>query len=73
MVGSQGEHDAPAHGVGDQSLEEPTTLVLVLAQGEGLLGLVDEHDRVQSHSGGGERVHRVAPGGEDGRVGAVAS
>ena len=47
MVGSQGEDDAPALGVGDQSLEEPTTLVLVLAQGEGLLGLVDEHDRVR--------------------------
>ena len=44
-----------------------------LAQGEGLLGLVDEHDRVRSHSGGGERVHRVAARGEHDRVGAVAS
>ena len=62
VVGPQGEYDAPASGLGDECVEEPLPLVLVLTERERILGLVDEHDRVRSLRRSGQGLHRVTAG-----------
>jgi hypothetical protein len=73
VVAPQGEDDAPTPGLGDQCVEEPLPLVLVVTQRESLLGLVDEHHRVRSPGRSGQGVHRMTTGHEHNSVVALAS
>ena len=73
VIGPQGEHDASPPGVADEGVEESLALPLVLAQGERLLGLVDEQDGVEAHRAVVRASTGWRPGVSTARVCALAS